>query len=132
MPAGKVRVYKENPNDGALEFIGEDLIDHTPRNETVRVKVGDSFDVVGERTQDDFKIDTNGKTMTETYTIEIRNQKDEAQSVVVREPLYRWRNWEITKSSVPFKKIDSRTIEWTLEVPSEEAKSITYTVHYTW
>lgn len=132
MPAGKVRVYKENTNDGALEFIGEDLIDHTPRNEEIRIKVGNAFDVVGERTQDDFKVDTNGKTMTETYTIEIRNQKDEAQSVVVREPLYRWSNWTITKSSVPFKKIDSRTIEWTLDVPSEGAKSITYTVHYTW
>ena len=134
IPAGKVRVYKENPDDGALEFIGEDLVDHTARNETIRLKVGDAFDVVGERTQDDFRIDINSipRSITETYTIEIRNQKDEKQTVVVREPLYRWSNWEITKSSKQFKKLDSRTIEWTLDVPAEGAETITYTVHYTW
>lgn len=132
IPAGKVRVYKENPNDGALEFLGEDLVKHTPRNEEIRIKVGNAFDVVGERTQDSFAIDKNGKTMTETYTIEIRNQKDEAQRIVIREPLYRWTNWKITETTAQFKKLNAQTIEWTVDVPAEGTQKINYTVRYTW
>jgi hypothetical protein len=132
MPAGKIRAYKENPRDGSLVFLGEDVIDHTPRNETVRMKIGNAFDVVGERTQVDFNVDTKGKTMTETWSIEIRNQKAEAQTVVVREPLYRWRNWEITRSSEDYTKLDARTVQWDLDVPAEGKKTITYTVRYSW
>src|SRR5262249_4181411 len=73
LPKGKVRVYKQDDADGTLEFIGEDLIDHTPRDEKVLVKLGQAFDVVGERKQTDFTIDTNRKTITESYHIEIRN-----------------------------------------------------------
>ncbi|MCH2145297.1 MAG: DUF4139 domain-containing protein [Phycisphaerales bacterium] len=132
MPAGKIRAYKENPSDGSLVFIGEDVIDHTPRNETVRLKIGNAFDVVGERTQVDFKVNTTAKTMTETWSIEIRNQKSESQKVIVREPLYRWRNWAITKSSDEYTKLNARTIQWDLDVPAEGSRTITYTVKYTW
>ena len=131
LPAGKVRLSMANPNDGSLEFIGEDLIDHTPRNETVRLKAGNAFDVRGSRTQTDFKVDTGRKTMTETWSIELRNQKDVAQEVVVREPLYRWRNWEL-RSSDDYEKLDSRVVQWTVEVPAEGTRTITYTVVYTW
>ena len=131
LPAGKVRLSMANPNDGSLEFIGEDLIDHTPRNETVRLKAGNAFDVRGSRTQTDFKVDTGRKTMTETWSIELRNQKDVAQEVIVREPLYRWRNWEL-RSSDDYEKLDSRVVQWTVEVPAEGTRTITYTVVYTW
>ena len=78
-PAGKVRSYMKNPNDGALEFIGEDMIDHTPRNERIRLGLGNSFDVVGERLRTDFKSNKAQNTMSESFTIELRNQKDVAQ-----------------------------------------------------
>ena len=132
MPAGKIRIFKTNPNDGALEFIGEDLIGHTPRNETIRLKTGDSFDVIGERTQVDFKLDKGRKVMEETWSIEIRNQKDTAQEVIIQEPMYRWRTWEITKSSTPFTKLDSRLVRWTVDVEPESSATVTYTVKYTW
>jgi len=132
MPAGKIRIFKTNPNDGALEFLGEDLIGHTPRNETIRVKTGDAFDVIGERTQVDFKLDKSRRTMTETWSIEIRNQKSVVQQVTIEEPMYRWRTWEITDSSVPFTKVDARNVRWQLDVEPEGSGTVVYTVKYTW
>ena len=112
--------------------MGEDLIDHTPRNETVRIKLGNSFDVVGERKVVDFKIDKARKTMSETIELQVRNQKNVIQNVVVREHLYRWRNWEMTERNFPFEKIDANTIEWRLPIAPEGKKTIRYTVRYTW
>ena len=132
LPAGKVRVFKQDPKDGTLEFIGEDMIDHTPRNETVRLRLGEAFDVVGERKVVDFSIDTARKTMSETIEIEIRNQKEAAQRVIVRERLYRWRNWKITESTPEFRKLDASTVEWTVEVPAEGRRTIRYRVDYSW
>ena len=132
LPAGKVRVYKQNPRDGGVEFVGEDLIDHTPRNEEVRLRLGEAFDVVGERTRLDFNLDKNAKTMTETYRIEIRNQKDESQEVIVLENMFRWRNWKVTSSSAKGSKVDSDTMKWILDVPSEGKRTVEYTVKYTW
>lgn len=132
LPKGRIRAYKQDSADGSLEFVGEDLIDHTPRNETVRIKLGNSFDVVGERKVVDFKIDKARKTMTETIELQVRNQKDVIQNVVVREHLYRWRNWEMTERNLPFEKIDANTIEWRLPIAPEGKKTIRYTVRYTW
>jgi hypothetical protein len=132
LPAGKVRVFKQDPKDGTLEFVGEDMIDHTPRNERVRLRLGEAFDVVGERTVADFSVDTARKRMSETIEIEIRNQKDVPQRVTVRERLYRWRNWRIAETSVPERKVDASTIEWTLEVPAEGSRTIRYRVDYDW
>ncbi len=132
LPKGRIRAYKQDSADGSLEFVGEDLIDHTPRNETVRIKLGNSFDVVGERKVVDFKIDKARKTMSETIELQVRNQKDTIQSIVVREHLYRWRNWEMTERNLPFEKIDANTIEWRLSVAPEGEKTIRYTVRYTW
>jgi hypothetical protein len=132
IPKGRIRAYKEDQADGTLEFIGEDLVDHTPRNEEVRIKLGNSFDIVGERTQTDFTIDKTRKTMSETIKIEIRNQKKNPQRVVVREHLYRWKNAKVDTKSPGFKKINSNLIEWTIDVAPEGKKTITYTVTYTW
>ena len=132
LPAGKVRVYKRNPRDSGVEFIGEDLIDHTPRNETVRLKLGESFDVVGERVQTSFSVDEDGKVLTEGYRIQIRNQKDVPETVRVVESMFRWRNWEITSSSLKGTKINSRTMQWSLDVPPEGERTLEYTVRYSW
>ena len=132
LPKGKIRVYKEDPSDGTLEFIGEDLIDHTPRNETVKIRLGEAFDVVGERIRSDFTIDNAAKRMTETFKIELRNQKSAAQKVRVIERPYRWTNWQITKKNTEFEKLDSGTIRFDVDIPSEGARTIEYTVVYTW
>lgn len=132
LPKGRIRAYKQDAADGSLEFVGEDLIDHTPRNEEVRIKLGNAFDVVGERRVVDFKIDKARKTMSETIELEVRNQKDAVQTVVIREHLYRWRTWEMTERNLPFKRIDANTIEWKVDVAPEGEKTIRYTVRYTW
>jgi hypothetical protein len=132
LPKGKVRVYKQDDAGGTLEFVGEDLIDHTPRDETVLVKLGQSFDVVGERTQVDFRPDSARKTMTETVRVQLRNHKDQAARVVVKENLYRWTNWEVVETSDPFTKVDARTVHFELDVPARGEKTVTYTVRYTW
>jgi len=132
LPQGKVRVLKVDPDDGTLEFIGEDVIDHTPKNETLLIRVGSAFDVLGERTQTDFNVDRPARRITETYEIELRNAKDEDVDVTIVETLYRWSNWEILRSSDDFEKVDSKTIHFDVEVPDEGKKVVTYTVRYTW
>lgn len=132
LPAGRVRVNQIDPADDSLEFIGEDIIDHTPRNEEVLVQMGNAFDVVGERKQTDFKVDSAAKEMEESFEIAIRNHKEESVEVIVREHLYRWSNWEITQSSSDWQKQDSRTIHFPVEVPPEGERIVRYTVRYTW
>ena len=132
LPKGKVRVYKKDDADGTLEFIGEDLIDHTPRNEKVLVKLGQAFDVVGERTQTNFTIDTNRRQMSDSYRIQIRNHKAEPVKVIIKENLFRWTQWEITEHSDKFEKIDARTIHFEVTVPPDGEKTVTYTVKYSW
>lgn len=138
MPKGKVRAYKmdapANPaqGTGSLEFIGEDLIDHTAKNQKILVKLGQSFDVTGDRVQTDFTIDTRGHVITETIKITLKNAKDAPQKVLIKENLYRWTNWEIVRKSDDFEKIDSRTIHMPVTVPAGGEKEVTYTVRYTW
>jgi hypothetical protein len=130
LPRGKVRVYKADDADGTLEFVGEDLIDHTPKDEKVLVKVGQAFDVVGERTQTRFAVE--GRSMTETIRLQVRNHKDAAVKVILKENLFRWTNWTMVETSDPFTKIDARTIHFDVEVPPNGEKTVTYTVRYTW
>jgi hypothetical protein len=136
LPRGKVRVYKQDAEatggDGALEFIGEDLIDHTPRDERVLVKVGQAFDVVGERTQTNFTVNSAARQLTESFRIELRNHKEEPVDVIIREGLFRWVNWEIIEPSQPFEKIASRTIHFEVDVPPRGTKGVIYTVIYSW
>ncbi len=132
MPKGRIRVSQVDPTDGSLEFIGEDVIDHTPKDETVLIKLGQAFDVVGERRQTDFSIDNARRTMRETIEIKLRNHKAEPVNVVVRENLYRWTNWEVTRTSADFEKQDSRTIHFPVRIEKDGEATVTYTVQYTW
>lgn len=131
-PKGKVRLYKTDQADGALEFIGEDVIDHTPKDGLVRVKVGQSFDVVGERTQKEFSAEYKRNHMRETIEIRLKNSKDQPQEVLVREHLLRWVNWNIVTRSDDFEKIDARTVHFPVKVPANGEKVVTYTVEYNW
>ena len=132
LPAGRVRVSKQDPADQTLEFIGEDIIDHTPRNENLLLKLGSAFDVVGERRQVDFKVDTTRKTMTEEIEVKLRNQKKERVEVMVKENLYRWINWNITQRSHEYRKDDSRTVVFPVTIAPGAEATVRYTVHYTW
>lgn len=129
LPAGRVRVYKADV-DGSLQFIGEDQIDHTPKDETVRLRLGNAFDVVGERRQTDFRR-LGSDVIEESYEIRIRNHKDEAVEVRVVEHLFRWSEWEIVRESAPHTKLDAGTVEWRLNVPANGETTLTYTVRYT-
>jgi hypothetical protein len=133
LPAGKMRVSKLDEADSSLEFVGEDVIDHTARDETLQIKLGSSFDVVGERRQVDFRIDTSGKWIEEDIEVKVRNQKpDEAVTVLVRENLYRWSNWTMLRKSHEFTREDSRTIHFPVRLAPKAEGVVRYTVRYTW
>jgi hypothetical protein len=132
LPAGRVRVYKADDADGSLQFIGEDVMQHTPKDEEVLVRLGSAFDVVGERRQTDFNANYEQRWITESFEVKLRNHKKEAVSVIVKENLYRWTNWEITNSSDKHEKQDFRTIHIPVEVPADGQKVVTYSVKYTW
>ena len=133
LPAGRVRVSRVDEADGALEFIGEDAIGHTPRGETVRLKLGSAFDVVGERRQLDFRLDSAARWMEEDIEVRVRNQKPEQSvDVVVRENLYRWTNWKVTRRSQDFTREDARTIDFPVRIAPKGEAVVRYTVRYTW
>ncbi len=132
LPAGRIRVSKLDSADQTLEFIGEDIIDHTPRNEAVLIKMGSAFDVVGERRQVNFTVDTTRKTMTEEIEVKVRNQKKEAATVMVKENLYRWTNWQITSKSQDYRKDDARTVTFPVKIAAGAETVVRYSVTYTW
>ena len=131
LPAGRVRVNQAGP-DGALEFVGEDLIKHTPRNETLRIKLGNAFDVVGERKQTNFRYDEKAKFVDESFELSIRNRKKTGAKVIAREYLYRWSTWSVTAKNREFQKRDANTIDFPVEIPADGEAKIAYTVRYTW
>jgi hypothetical protein len=131
LPAGRVRVNQLS-NDGSLEFIGEDTIKHTPRNENVRVKLGDAFDIVGERKQTNFVYNEKGRMIEESFEISVRNRKKTAATVIAREYMYRWSGWDITASSIRNEKRDARTVDFALDIPADGEAKFSYTVKYHW
>ena len=132
LPSGRIRVSKQDPADKTLEFIGEDTIDHTPKNEKVLIRLGSAFDVVGERRQVDFRIDTTRKTMGEDIEVKLRNQKKEPVTVIVKENLYRWVNWQITSKSHDFDKQDARTVHFPVKIAAGGEVTLRYSVQYSW
>jgi hypothetical protein len=132
LPAGRIRVSKLDASDGSLEFIGEDTVDHTPKDEQIRVKLGSAFDVVGERRQTDFSVDSKARWMEEQIEVRLRNHKDQAVKVVVKENLFRWTNWKILTKSHEFIKEDARNITFPVDVPKDGETVVRYRVRYTW
>ena len=131
LPKGRVRFYRRD-SDGQLEFTGENEIDHTPKDETVRVFTGDAFDLTGERKRTGFSVNNNGDTADEWFEIKLRNHKKDAVEIRVVEHLYRWTNWEIADNTEPFVKTNSQAIEFRVQVKPDEEKTLTYKVHYSW
>lgn len=130
LPKGNIRFYRSNGEQ--IEFVGENLIDHTPKNEKIRIHTGDAFDLVGKRTRTDFQLNTSEKWAKESWEITLTNRKEEAVTILVVEHLFRWHTWEITEKSLPFLKLSSDEIEFRVELKPDEKRSITYTVLYSW
>ncbi len=131
LPKGRVRFYRRN-DDGQIEFTGENVIDHTPRDETVRIYTGNAFDLTGERRRTNYIVEMGKSTATESFEIKVRNHKKEPVEVRVVEHLYRALTWDIASNSADYKKTDSHTIEFPVTIAPDEEKTITYTAHYTW
>jgi hypothetical protein len=127
LPKGKIRIYKRD-RDGSAEFIGEDRIDHTPKDERVMLNIGDAFDVVGERKVTDRRRITD-RVEEEKVEITLRNHKEEDVMVTVIEYLYG--DWEIREKTMPYRKIDANTIEFDLPIPHGGEARIRYTVRRT-
>ncbi len=124
LPKGTVRVYKKD-SKGDLQFVGEDSIDHTPEDETVRVKMGDAFDIVAERVQTSFEVLSSGHLYRSAYKVTIRNHKAEGLTVSVVELLTG--DWAITQSSHKYEKEASHRVRFDVPVASKGAAELTYT-----
>ena len=131
LPKGRVRFYRRN-DDGQIEFTGENVIDHTPRDETVRIYTGNAFDLAGERRRTNYLVDMGKSTATESFEIKVRNHKKEPVDIRVVEHLYRALTWDIASSSADYKKTDAHTIEFPVTIAPDGEKTINYTAHYTW
>jgi hypothetical protein len=124
LPKGKVRVYKADAG-GSQQFIGEDWIDHTPQDERVKIKLGEAFDVVGERTQKEYRKLAPGLWEVE-WEIVLRNHKKQDQTVTVIEPVPG--DWQVLQSTHPWEKPQAHTLRFSIPVPKESAAKLVYRV----
>jgi len=131
LPAGRVRFYRRDDATQSLQFTGENTLDHTPENETVRLYTGDAFDIVGERERTDLQMSQRNEVLEETFQIKVRNHKQDAVEVRVVEHL-RGPNWTILDKSDDFIKTDAQTVEFRVPLKPDEEKVITYHVQYSW
>ena len=125
LPKGTVRVFT-NDKAGKLQFIGEDSIDHTPKNETISLFIGQAFDIVGERTQMDFN--KYADWYVYEWAVNLRNHKDEDIVVAVVERTSG--DWEITKENYDHTKVSNNEIEWQVPVEANSESTLTYTIRY--
>jgi hypothetical protein len=131
LPKGKLRFYRRD-TDGHLEFVGENTIDHTPKDEVIRVYTGNAFDVVGERKRTNIHVDSGNKWIEESFEIRVRNHKKEPVNVRVVEHMYRWTNWNLIQQSQESTKKDAQTVEFPVTIQPDGEQVVTYTVHYAW
>jgi hypothetical protein len=128
MPKGNVKVYQRDKS-GSVQMLGEDQIDHTPKDERISLVVGRSFDVVAERKRTNFQR-LGPNACREVFEIEVRNRKETSETVLVWER--HWGDWKVTEKNMDFKKLDSQTMEFTLDLKAGESQKIVYTVETRW
>ncbi|MFQ3549422.1 MAG: DUF4139 domain-containing protein [Armatimonadota bacterium] len=128
LPKGTIRVYKLD-DDKSQQFIGEDIIDHTPKNEEIRLYIGDAFDVVGDYKRTDYKKIAEN-VIEESFEAEIRNHKKTAVEVRIAEHV--WSDWKVVSKTHDFVKIDARTIHFPVKVPAEGKTTVKYTIRTKW
>ena len=131
LPKGKVRFYSQD-GDRQLEFVGENQIDHTPKDETIRVLTGNSFDLVGEHRMTNSTQDGSNAVATQSFEIKVRNRKKESVEIRVVEHAMNGGNWTLTAQSQPHEKKDASTFEFRVPLQPDEEKTVTYTVRYRW
>ena len=128
LPEGIIRLYTPD-EENTLQFIGEDRIEHTPKDEEVRVKVGKAFDVVCDRLQSDYDR-ISERTYETEWEISIRNHKKEGVTISLIEPLFG--DWEIISSTHSYNKLDAHTIRFDVSVPSNKEIKVNYRVRVSW
>ncbi|MBK6908914.1 MAG: DUF4139 domain-containing protein [Rhodocyclaceae bacterium] len=128
LPAGVVRVYAKD-SQGAAQFVGEDKIEHTAKNETVKLKLGEAFDITAERKQTNYKRIADN-VIESSYRIELRNARDETVTVRVQEPLPG--DWEMIQESHKHSKESARVAAWPITVPAGGSSVLDYTVRVRW
>jgi len=131
LPKGKVRFYSQD-GDRQLEFVGENQIDHTPKDEVIRVLTGNSFDLTGEHRMTNNTENGSERVATQTFEIKVRNHKKEPVEIRVVEHATHGGNWTLTAQSQEHKKTDAHTLEFRVPLKPDEEKTVTYTIRYTW
>jgi len=130
LPKGKIRVFKKDPADGMLEFVGEDLIDHTAKKEKLSLYIGDAFDIVPEHTMTDTK--HARRKRTESHKIELRNRKEEPVTVQIDEKFPAYVNWTIDNATGKYIKHDAGTARFEITVQADSTQTLEYTATQTW
>jgi hypothetical protein len=133
LPKGIIRVYKRD-SEGRAQFVGEDHVDHTPKNELVRLKLGEAFDVTAKRKQTDYRSlgrqGRFGQVHESAFEIELKNAKKEAVTVNLLEPMPG--DWELISQSHPHTKEAAGTARFKVSVPAEGSATLTYRVRVKW
>ena len=129
LPKGKIRVFKKDTDD-SLEFVGEDLIDHTPKNEKILLYIGDAFDIAVDYKLLDSRVERRSKW--EKHSIELKNRKDEKVVVFVDEKFPAWVNWDIEDSTVKYVKTDAQTARFTVALAPDANAVVEYSAMQTW
>jgi len=130
LPKGRVRVFKNDPADASLEFVGEDEIDHTPKDEKLSLYIGDAFDIVAEQTMTDARNGSGWQTFTRK--VELRNRKDQAVMMFVDEKIPQGRNWKIDNSNMEHQKKDAYTCRFAVTVKANQTTTLEYQMTQTW
>lgn len=126
LPKGTIRAYKED-KDGSLQFIGEDRIDHTPKDEKFKIKIGEAFDVVGERVQTEYK--RLGRNLFEVaFEVSLRNHKKEDIKVLVEEPIPG--DWEMLSRTHPYEKLSAHLIRFEVPVAKDKEEKVKYRIRF--
>jgi hypothetical protein len=128
LPAGVVRVYARDSH-GAAQFVGEDRIEHTAKNETLRLHLGEAFDITAERKQTSFRRIADNVTES-AWHIELRNAREEAVVVRIEEPMPG--DWEMLRESHPHAKDTARLASWNVAVPAGGKAVLDYSVRVRW
>ncbi len=132
LPAGRIRINKRDPQDGSLEFIGEDAIPHTPKNEEVNITLGQSFDITGKRVVKNRRRHNEQRWAEEEVEITLKNRKDMPVMLMVIEHLDQSDNWTIANPSDEYEKYDAKTLRFPLKLEKNSERKVSYTVHYSW
>jgi hypothetical protein len=126
LPKGTIRVYKED-KDGSLQFVGEDSIDHTPKDEKFKIKIGEAFDVMGERVQADYK--RLGRNLFEVaFEVSLRNHKNEDIKVFVEEPVPG--DWEMLSKTHPYEKVSAHLVRFEVPVAKDKEEKVKYRIRF--